>query len=67
MDLGAVTYVDSSGLAALVAAMKQARSAGGDLKLCSVQDDVRSILEMTGLAGHIAVLREQDEAIAAFA
>jgi hypothetical protein len=32
-----------------------------------VQDNVRSVLEMTGLAEHITVLREQQEAIAAFA
>jgi anti-sigma B factor antagonist len=66
MDLGGVTYIDSSGLGALVAAMKQARAVGGNLKLCALQEDVRSIFEMTRLIKVIAVHSDRQEAIASW-
>ena len=49
MDLANVPFMDSSGLGALVAAMKHARAAGGDIKLCALTPDVRSIFDMTRL------------------
>ncbi|PYM08569.1 MAG: hypothetical protein DMD82_02090 [Candidatus Rokuibacteriota bacterium] len=66
MDLTRVAYVDSSGLGALVAAMKQARAAGGNLKLCSLQEDVRSIFEMTRLIKVMAVHSDRQEAVASW-
>jgi anti-anti-sigma factor len=66
LDLDAVSYMDSSGLGALVSAMKVARAAGGDLKLCGIGDNVRSVLEMTGLAGHLAIHTDPQDAVAAF-
>ena len=41
MDLGGVGYIDSSGMGVLVASMKQARAAGGDVRLCGLQDMVK--------------------------
>ncbi|MGH7367985.1 MAG: anti-sigma factor antagonist [Candidatus Rokuibacteriota bacterium] len=67
VDLALVTYVDSSGLGALVAAMKHARAAGGDLHLCAMQDDVRAIFEMTRLIKAITVHATRSEALGAWA
>jgi anti-sigma B factor antagonist len=66
LDLAHVAYIDSSGLGALVASMKQARTAGGNLRLCGLQDDVRSILEMTRLIKVIAVHSDRQEAVASW-
>jgi anti-sigma B factor antagonist len=66
LDLGNVAYIDSSGLGALVAAMKQARAVGGNLRLCGLQDDVRSILEMTRLIKVITVHSDRQEAVASW-
>ncbi len=66
MDLTGVAYVDSSGLGALVAAMKQARAVGGNLKLCGLQEDVRSIFEMTRLIKVMAVHSDRQEAVASW-
>lgn len=66
LDLANVAYVDSSGLGALVGAMKQARAAGGNLRLCGIQADVRSILEMTRLIKVIAVHSDRQEAVASW-
>ena len=66
IDLVAVGYVDSAGLGALVCAMKQARATGGDLKLCAVKDEVCGLLRLTGLANHIAVYSNRQDAVASF-
>jgi anti-sigma B factor antagonist len=66
LDLGAVMYIDSSGLGALVAAMKHARAAGGDVKVCMLGNDVRSLFEMTRLNKVLSVHATRQEAIAAW-
>lgn len=66
LDLGRVTYIDSAGLGALVAAMKHARAAGGDIKLCALESDVRALLEMTRLDNVMAVHATRQQAIAAW-
>ena len=66
LDLGAVMYIDSSGLGALVAAMKHARAAGGDIKVCALEADVRSLFEMTRLNTVLAVHATRQEAVAAW-
>ncbi len=50
VDLEGVDFMDSSGLGALVAALKLARSRDGELRLvCEHQRSVRKVLEVTGL------------------
>lgn len=66
MDLGGVGYIDSSGLGALIAAMKQARAAGGDVRLCALQDDVRGIFELTRLARAMSIHPTRQEALASW-
>jgi anti-sigma B factor antagonist len=66
LDLGGVAYIDSSGLGALVASMKRARGAGGDIKLCALQPDVRSIFDMTRLIKVIDVHPTRQDAVASW-
>jgi anti-sigma B factor antagonist len=50
VDLGEVTFLDSSGLGALVRARQLAHERGRELRLASVPRSVARILELTGLA-----------------
>jgi len=50
VDLEGVRFMDSSGLGALVAGLKLARSRAGELRIvCEGQRSVRKVLEVTGL------------------
>ncbi len=49
LDLSQVEFVDSSGLGAMVAALKSLRSVGGELALCQPSAQVKTLLEITGL------------------
>ncbi len=66
LDLGGVAYIDSSSLSEVVRAMKRARQAGGDLRLCSVREDVLEIFEMTGLNKAIAIYPTREEAVSSW-
>ena len=49
IDLSETSFVDSSGLGALVAGLKRTRQAGGDLRIAEPQEQVRMILALTNL------------------
>lgn len=49
VDLEATTFIDSSGLGALIAGLKVARQAGGDLRIARAGEQVRMVLELTQL------------------
>ena len=65
LQLERVSYIDSSGLGALVRLLTTARSNGGDLKLCAVQAPVRRILEMTNLISLFEIFDTEADAIVA--
>ena len=49
VDLGAVSFMDSSGLGALIAGLKNARQEGGDLRITGVTQQVATVLALTNL------------------
>lgn len=49
VDLAAVPFVDSSGLGALIAALKQARKAGGELRIAAPDGPVLEVLALMRL------------------
>lgn len=51
-----VIFMDSSGLGALVMSLKKVREAGGKLLLCSINDQVRLLLEVTGMDSVFEIL-----------
>ena len=68
LDLRAVEFLDSAGLAALVGALKRARAMGGDVKLVAPDHDgVRRILRLTRFEHVFDTAGSVAEAIHAFA
>jgi anti-sigma B factor antagonist len=66
VDLEGVDFLDSSGLGALVAGLKLARSRSGELRIvCDRQRSVRKVLEVTGLERVLDRYDTVDAAIAA--
>ena len=66
IDLNGVGYIDSTGMGALIAAMKQARAAGGDVRLCGLQEDVRAIFEITRVVQAMSIHPTRQEALASW-
>lgn len=49
IDFQDVTFMDSSGLGALVMSLKAVRTAGGEIFLCSVNEQIRMLFELTNM------------------
>ena len=66
VDLKGVAYIDSASLGQLVSAMKRAREARGDLRLCGLWGNVLQIFEMTRLNKALAVYPARKDALASW-
>ena len=63
VDMEGTTFLDSSGLGALIAGLKSARQAGGDLRIARPTAAVVTVFELTNLD---KVLRPRDSVDGAF-
>ena len=63
VDMGETTFLDSSGLGALIAGLKAARQAGGDLRVARPTEAVQTVFGLTNLD---KVLRPRDSVEGAF-
>ena len=67
-DLSQLTYVSSAGLRVLLAAVKEARRQGGDVRLAAVRsEDVNKVLRMSGFSNILRVYPDTAAAVASFA
>lgn len=60
LDMEAVTFIDSSGLGGVINAFKVARSAGVRFVLCSISDQARMLLEITGMDQIFDIVQSQE-------
>lgn len=66
IDLNKVSFVDSSGLGALISGLKAARIAGGDLRLARPDKQVRYILEVSTLDRVLRPFASLEEALSGY-
>jgi anti-sigma B factor antagonist len=66
IDFSQTGYIDSSGLGALVSISKRVREAGGDLRLSGLNEDLRSLFELTKLDTLFAIAETPQQALASF-
>ena len=55
VDLSGVTFIDSTGLSVLIAALRRARSVGGDVRLRAPSRQTYKVLELTKLTEVFAI------------
>ena len=66
LNLGDVTYIDSSGIGELVSAFTTVRNQGGELKLLNLTKKVHDLLQITKLYTVFDVRDDEASAIKAF-
>ena len=66
IDFTSTGYIDSSGLGVLVSLSKKIREVGGELRLAGLNEDLRTLFELTKLDSLFAIADTADEALAAF-
>jgi anti-sigma B factor antagonist len=66
LNLGNVTYIDSSGIGELVSAFTSVRNQGGELKLLNLTKKVHDLLQITKLYTVFDIKDDETAAIGAF-
>jgi len=66
VDLSQVEFMSSAGLRALLAALKDCRNKGGDLRISGSQPGVDKVLKMSGFTNILKCFPNNQEALASF-
>ncbi|MBD2627998.1 STAS domain-containing protein [Trichormus variabilis] len=61
IDMKDVTFIDSSGLGALVSVMQSLRKTNGELFVCSINAQVKMIFELTKVDRILQILEDREE------
>jgi len=64
VDMSDVSFIDSSGLSALVTARKRLQTEGRELRLVITRPNVRKVFEVTGLTDLFAIFQSVEAAAA---
>jgi len=63
IDFEHTGYIDSSGLGVLVSLSKKIREQGGELRLANLNEDLRTLFELTKLDTLFIIADSRDEAL----
>ena len=63
IDFANTGYIDSSGLGVLVSLSKKIREQGGELRLSGLNEDLRTLFELTKLDTLFKITNTKDEAL----
>lgn len=66
IDFANTGYIDSSGLGVLVSLSKKIREQGGELRLSSLNEDLRTLFELTKLDTLFRIADTKDQALEGF-
>jgi anti-anti-sigma factor len=61
IDLKDITFIDSSGLGALVSAMQTVKQANSQLFICSINEQVRIVFELTKMDRILRIFADREE------
>lgn len=66
VDMSDVDFIDSSGLGSLVSCLRLVNKENGDIRLSSLQDQIRALIELTRLHRVFQIFDDCETAIKSF-
>ena len=66
IDFSNTGYIDSSGLGVLVSLSKKIREQGGELRLANLNEDLKTLFELTKLDTLFHISNNREEALSSF-
>ncbi len=66
IDLEKVSYIDSSGIGALISSLSNLKKYHGGLKIINVYASVRKVFELTKLTSFFEIFDSEEEAVESF-
>ncbi|AFY68501.1 anti-sigma-factor antagonist [Thalassoporum mexicanum PCC 7367] len=61
IDLSKVNFMDSSGLGALVSALKTVRTVDGEMAICSLNEQVKMLFDLTSMSKIFSIYSDRQE------
>ena len=65
-DMGRLRFLDSSGLGVLISCLRKMNAKGGDVKLCGMSKQVRTVFELVRMHRIFDIYSTKEEAAHAF-
>jgi anti-sigma B factor antagonist len=66
LDLSRLRFIDSSGLGSFLSCLRKVNAKGGDLKLCQMSKQVRTVIELVRMHRMLDIFGTREEAVRAF-
>ena len=66
LDFTDLEYICSSGLRVIIQAAKKLKSVEGNLVLCSMQDYIQEVFEISGFDSFLTIFASEDDALNSF-
>jgi len=66
INLGKVSYIDSSGIGALISSLSNLKKYQGGLKIVNVTGSVKKVFELTKLTSFFEIFENEEDAIQSF-
>ncbi len=66
IDLSEVEFINSTGFSALLWCLRRAQELGGDVKLCGVKGDVRTLFQLIRMHRVFEIYESREAAVEAF-
>ncbi len=67
LDLSRLRFIDSSGLGSFLSCLRKVNAKGGDLKLCRISTQVRTVIELVRMHRMLDIFETSEEAVRDFA
>ncbi len=61
-----LNYISSAGLRVLLATAKKLKATDGDLKICSLNQTVQEVFDISGFSSILSVVATEEDALAGF-
>ena len=66
MNFTKVDFVSSAGLRILLGAAQELQKAGGELRVCNLNEDVMEVFDISGFSTILMVFKDESEALQGF-
>jgi anti-sigma B factor antagonist len=66
LDLSRLRFIDSSGLGSFLSFLRKVNAKGGDLKLCAMSPQVRTVIELVRMHRIFDIYVRKEDAVRAF-
>ncbi len=66
LDLGGITFIDSSGFGTFLSVMKAANSNNGCFKICNISEDVMELFKLLQLHNVFEIFNTREDALKSF-